>query len=73
MWVDGRCLMDNRELTTLQLETLCAKAKEWRDVLRESNPYADDGAPDPCSSPFYWVCYHTHGLKIACSILLNGL
>lgn len=44
--------MEERKLTTLNVEELCLKAKEWRDILRSSNPYADNGAVDPCSSPF---------------------
>lgn len=52
MWVEGKCLMEERNLKTLKLEELCTKAKEWRDTLRASNPYADNGAVDPCSSPF---------------------
>ena len=52
--------MEERNLKTLKLEELCTKAKEWRDTLRASNPYADNGAVDPCSSPFQILFVQNH-------------
>ena len=51
-WVDGKCLLNNRHLTTLDVESLLKKAQEWKTILCTSNPFADKGSPDPCLSPF---------------------
>lgn len=51
-WVDGHCLLNNRQLTTLDIEELLIKAKEWKATLCTANPYADNYSPDPCLSPF---------------------
>lgn len=51
VWVNGRCLMEDRELKTLNVEELCKKARVWETTLREGNPYVE-GSEEGCVSPF---------------------
>lgn len=50
VWVDGKALMEEGKLTTLNVKELCEKAKEWEVSLHDENPYVDGG--EQCSSPF---------------------
>ena len=50
VWVNGRCLMEDRELKTLNVEELCKKARVWETTLREGNPYVE-GSEEGCVSP----------------------
>jgi 5-methylthioadenosine/S-adenosylhomocysteine deaminase len=37
VWVAGRQLMNDRELTTLDTSEICANAEGWRRKLREAD------------------------------------
>ena len=50
VWVGGKALMEDGQLTTIKLEELYEKVKEYEVTLREENPYINGG--EECSSPF---------------------
>lgn len=52
MWVNGKCLLDEQKLTTIDIKECCEKAKKWSKLFRDNNPYNSRLSPDPCSSPF---------------------
>lgn len=52
VWVNGKCLLDNQKLTTIDINECFAKSEYWMTRLREENPDYEDQSDNHVSIHF---------------------
>ena len=57
VWVNGKCLLDNQRLTTIDINECFTKSQYWMRKLREDNPYYQNQSNNLASSPFQLLLF----------------
>lgn len=76
VWVNGKCLLDNQKLTTIDINECSTKSQFWMKKLREDNPYYQNHSNNLVSSPFQFILlclFNSFQLHLYSYILLIGL